>query len=150
MDKKELKKELINYIDINLEKVSKSFAREFKVKYSLSPNQMSSLWYLRKFGRMTMGEFASKMHMSKQQATKHVQLLVERNLLKREYEESNRRTIYIVLAEDGLIATRGAEDIYVERFVNEMSKLSVNDQENLIRAILDINHILPKMKMRAE
>ena len=51
---------LIRYIDNSLEKISKTFAAHYKSNYNLTTRQMSTLWYLKYSGQMTMSEYANK------------------------------------------------------------------------------------------
>lgn len=143
MDREETKHIIIDYIDLNLERVNKTFAKFFKDEHGLSPNQMSVIWYLRKRGRMTMSECADTLHMCRQQATRLIETMVEKNMVERVYSKENRRIIWIVLAPDGLDVIHDVEGRYVENFVRQCDLLAPKEQEAFFNAVSTINRMLP-------
>ena len=145
--RKEFDKEMIGYIDLNLEKVSKPFASFFKNEFGLSHNQMSTLWYLQKDEKMTMGEFSNKMSMSKQQATKLIELLVSKELIKRSYDSKNRRVILISLAPLGYTLIEETKIQFLNNAYNSYELLPIKDQERIINAISTINELLPNFDL---
>ena len=142
-----LKHLIIDYIDLNLEKVNKTFAGFFKSEHGLSPNQMSVIWYLRNTESMTMGECAEKLHMSKQQATQLVNALVERELIKRIYTKENRRTIRIVLAQNGKEIIQDVENRYVRNFVKQCENFTEQEKNDFLQATATINRLLSKLHL---
>lgn len=144
------KTEIIEYINVNLERVSKTLATFFKKQHNLSQNQMSALWYLGKNGQMTMGQLTDKLSMSKQQGTQLVELLVQRGLLSREYPRENRRIIHVSLSETGESVISSIEQAYYENAMCQISKLSEEEQDALMDAIRTINQVLPKLHLGAD
>lgn len=144
------KTDIIEYINVNLERVSKTLATFFKKQHNLSQNQMSALWYLGQNGQMTMGQLTDKLSMSKQQGTQLVELLVQRGLLNREYPRENRRVIHVNLSDKGIEVIASIEQAYYENAMREISMLSENEQVALMDAIRTINHVLPKLHLGAD
>ncbi len=145
--RKEFDKAMIGYIELNLEKVSKPFALFFKNEFCLSHNQMSTLWYLQKDEKMTMGEFSNKMSMSKQQATKLIELLVSKELIQRSYDSKNRRVILISLTPLGYTIIEKVKVQFLNNAYGSYELLPIDDQERIINAISTINELLPKFDL---
>lgn len=146
-DNMDFKKLVIDYIDLNLEQVSKTFAGFFKAEHGLSHNQMSVIWYLRKFGMMTMGECADKMLMSKQQFTQLVNTLVAKGMVKRLYTEENRRIINIILGEKGQEVILDVENRYVQSFLTQLERFTDAEQQDFLMATNIIIRLLPRLQL---
>lgn len=144
----EIKSKIINYIDYNLENISKPFAAFFKEEYGLTPHQMSVIWYLRKIHNMSMSQCAEKLHVTKQQATQLVDNLVKKDLINRVHLECNRRVIKIELTEKGIQVIKDIENRYTKKFVNETNKLKRNEIEEFLNAMEIINKILPRLDFK--
>lgn len=141
-------RELLDYVSVSLESISKAYAAYYKKFYELTPNQMSTLWYLLKGGTMTMTEFVAKLYMSKQQGTQHIEQLVQKGLVEREYRKENRRTIYIKITDNGKAIINDINEKYTTTFLEELSKIDSEDQKLLLEAIKVINKIGPQLELR--
>lgn len=145
MDNNELKHRITDYIDYNLEIVSKPFIAFFKESYGLTLNQMSLIWYLRRAQIMSMSRCAEKLYMTKQQATQLVDTLVKKNLVERSYPKENRRSIEIFLTEKGLEIITDIEDRYTDKFIKQSKKLNSEEIKEFLTAMEIINNVLPKL-----
>ena len=137
---------LVRYIDTHLEYMSKSFQNEFKKRYNISGHQMSSIWYLRKTPNLTMTELANKLNISKQQVTKLVDSLVNKNLVKRKYPASNRRVILLNLTEYALEVIEDVEKVYTENFISILQTKDKEEIDCLFESMNNISNILMKNK----
>lgn len=144
-DNSDLKHKITDYIDYNLERVSKPFIAFFKEEYGLTLNQVSLIWYLRRIEKMSMTKCSEKMYMTKQQTTQLVENLVKKELIARVYPKLNRRVIEIVLSEKGIEVINDIEIRYTKKFVDETKKLNEGEIEEFFKAIEIINNILPKL-----
>lgn len=137
MDKKQI---LLDYIDLNLEKVSKKFVLEFKSGYNISHLQMSTMWYLNKHDGLTMGELANKLRISKQQTTKLIDTMENKTLVIRCHSLENKRNIKVNLTEEGKKILREVEEKYATEFIAMISNEEEADclfasMENIVRIL---------------
>ncbi len=139
---------LIQYIHINLESVSKPFASIFKKEYGLSANLMSIMWYLKSIESISMGDMAEKMNVSKQQLTILVDSLVQKGCVTRIYPKENRRLIHITLSDQGKEVLSEAERHFNVLFEDQIKLLGDTEKEELLNAIDTIVRIMPTINMR--
>ena len=136
---------LIRYINNSLEKISKTFAAHYTSNYNLTTRQMSTLWYLKYSGQMTMSEYANKMQMSRQQATQLIQNLVNDGYVERKYDQNNRRVIYIIISSKGVNVINDIENKYTEQVFSQVKNLTPEQQKRFIEAMQDMNELLELM-----
>ena len=134
-----------HYLTNSLEKISKTFAAQFREGYGLTTKQLSTLWYLNYYGAMTMSEYADKMFISRQQATQMINIMVEKGMIVREHSETNRREIYIRLTEKGTGIVNEVSQRYNDRIYQEVNKLTEEQQIRFARAMNDMNELLDLM-----
>lgn len=147
MTVQEQSKLLLDYISLNLENVSKTFAAFYKAKYQLTPNQMSTIWYLRRFKSMNMSEFAEKMNMSKQQATQLIELMVKKGYVQRQYHPENRRGIWIENTNLAMEAIASCESDFVDNAFSQMEQLTSQEVNDLLESMQTLLKILPKINL---
>lgn len=136
---------LIRYVSNSLEGISKTFAAYYKSDFDLTTNQMSTIWYLKYCGMMTMGEYAQKMQMSRQQATQLINHLVDNDYVKRQYCKENRRVIYILISDKGERVIDEIESKYSRHAFEEIQKLNESQQQRFIEAMEVMNELLPQV-----
>lgn len=136
---------LIRYVSNSLEGISKTFAAYYKSDHDLTTNQMSTIWYLKYCGMMTMGDYAHKMQMSRQQATQLINHLVETGYVKRQYCKENRRIIYILVSEKGEKVIDEIESKYSRHAYEEIQKLNESQQRRFFEAMEVMNELLPRV-----
>ncbi|MCI5774454.1 MAG: MarR family transcriptional regulator [Erysipelotrichaceae bacterium] len=134
MDNKSI---LLAYIDLNLEKISKEFALEFKTIYNISHLQMSAIWYLGKHQSLTMGELAAKLRISKQQATKLADTLENKGLIVREQSKENKRKINVRLSLFGNEVLVKVEEQYTNEFI-----ANITNEEDLTCLFASMENIV--------
>mgnify|MGYP003286364485 CR=1 FL=1 len=145
LNEQQMRAILMRYVSNSLEGINKTFAAYYKSDYDLTTNQMSTIWYLKYCGMMTMGEFANKMQMSRQQATQLINHLVETDYVKRQYSKENRRIIYIKVAEKGERVIDEIESKYSKHAFEEIQRLSIEDQARFVEAMEVLSELLPQV-----
>lgn len=132
MDKKAI---ITRFIGTNLEFVSKEFALEFKKTHNLSTNQMSAIWYLREKPGMKMIDLANKMQMSRQQMTKLIDSLEEKNLVERQINEVERRSVILFDTDEAYQIIDAMQHAYYGRLLGKLEKLSNEDQDRFFESL---------------
>lgn len=100
---------------------------------------------LRQCGSMTMTELAGRLKITKQQATKTVEKLYEKNFVSRIYGERDRRFIHIKITEEGRRYLEGIfrqDENLVERLEEKIGK---EDVKALGEAMETLLRVLPKV-----
>ena len=143
-----ISEKLLKHVSVSLECISKPYAAYYKKYYDLTPNQMSAIWYLLHSGTMTMSQFASTLYMSKQQATQHIEQLVQKGLVERGYQENNRRVINIFVTEKGKNIVEDIKQKYTDTFLEELNKFTETERDELLGAIEVLNKYGPLLELR--
>lgn len=86
---------LITYVMMHHENVSKPFQKFFRGEYGWGSQQLSLICYLCRKDMITMSELADDIEISRQQMTRLVAWAVDNGLAERHYNENNRRSIYV-------------------------------------------------------
>ena len=141
-----MKDNLLKYISLHLQYISKDLLTYYQKGEVISSLQMSILWYLfNEENGFTMGELAKKLNISKQQMTKLVNGLEERGLVKRVYSSTNRRIVIITLCDKGRDIQNKAVDEYYQNFSMKLNKLSKVQQEEFYDSITTISNCILDM-----
>ena len=135
----------IQYVNNSLERISKTFAAYYKDDYELTTKQMSTLWYLKYEGMMTMSQFADKMQMSRQQASQLIAHLVDKGYVQRKYSKMNRRITNIVISDEGNTIVEAVQERFCVHAMQEINGLSKPDQERFLSALMVMNELLPQL-----
>ena len=141
-----MKDNLLKYISLHLQYISKDLLTYYQKGEVISSLQMSILWYLfNEENGFTMGELAKKLNISKQQMTKLVNGLEERDLVKRVYSSTNRRIVIITLCDKGRDIQNKTVDEYYQNFSMKLNKLSKVQQVEFYDSITTISNCILDM-----
>ncbi|APM38825.1 hypothetical protein CKR_1355 [Clostridium kluyveri NBRC 12016] len=134
--------DMVNYLILVHEKLSKPFEDCFKEK--LSALQFNTLCVLRSYGSLTMRELAERMNLSKQQMTKIIAKLVKINFAERNYDKDDRRIIKISATKEADEYIKLESKAFARRLKDIVNSLNEEDLKDLENAIKSMNKILPK------
>lgn len=112
----------------------------------VSPIQIHTLIALRKKKTVNMTELADYLVMTRQQLTKLVDMLVEKDLVMRGTDPNNRRHVMIEITENG---NRLIDEMiaYQSGFISKLQgKLSHEDAQKMLDALVVIKEVLSKLQ----
>ncbi|VVB78522.1 Transcriptional regulator SlyA [uncultured archaeon] len=141
--------ELVNDLFISANLIKSILFKIIKNNKELAPNHSSShvLHMLYKNGIMTMTDIGEDLCISKPNLTVIIEQLVEKNLVKRIYEESDRRVIKIQITDKGKDLLIKTKKIIKEEFKKALSNLNQKDVEDFSKNLKNINAIITKIKL---
>ncbi len=113
--------------------------------FRLTRHQFYTLLALSGEKRLTMGQVAESIAVSREQATRIVAPLVEEGYVKRCYDESNRKLVLVALTEYGQEFIR-KEKVYVrEQLAARFEHLSQQEMERFLKCVSEMKEILKKL-----
>jgi len=108
----------------------------------VSPNQMLAMLYLNLFPRSSMTQLASRLMVSKQQLTKIVDILVEKQMVTRLSDESNRRLVLLELTDSGRLIVETMMCLQAEKSARLFSDITDEERQDLMRALRLLERVL--------
>ena len=96
---------------------------------------MSAIWYLREKPGMKMIDLANKMQMSRQQMTKLIDSLEEKNLVERQINETERRSVILFDTDEAYQIIDAMQQAYYGRLLGKLEKLSNEDQDRFFESL---------------
>jgi len=97
---------------------------------------------IKKGKRTCISTFAKNMNIPVHKATRIVQRLYSKGLIKRETPLNDRRVVYVMLTHKGKESLKKIEDFCFETVLQNISHYSPDDVKELIRIAKTIPHIL--------
>lgn len=94
------------------------------------------LWLEESGGRLKMGELAERVLFSRSGLTRLVDRLEAAGLLKREHCSEDRRAVYAVLTEAGLVARKAAWTVYEPSIARHFARFVTGEEAAVIRDAL--------------
>jgi len=110
----------------------------------ITPMQIHIMCILVK-GKATMTELSNEMAMSKQQMTPIIDKLVSENFVQRDYDNIDRRMIWISLTSSGLAMLEKVKEKALTLLENQLKCLDQNDLLCLNNALIDLGKIINKI-----
>ena len=95
--------------------------------------------------KATMTELSNEMLMSKQQMTPIIDKLVSENFVQRDYDNIDRRMIWISLTSSGLAMLEKVKEKALTLLENQLKCLDQNDLLCLNNALIDLGKIINKI-----
>ena len=95
-------------------------------------------------GCLPMHSIAEQMNMSKQQLTRFIDTLVKKGALTRYNRDSDRRTIYIELTEEGRRLLQEHRRLSRRAHIEKVESLTASEQEELLEAARRFHSLLEK------
>lgn len=139
-----------SYLTFAHETVSKTFVTYFKSRYGLTPNQLNALCYLKPSQGLTMSVLASKMSVSKQQATQLVESLVKRGLVERGPSRESRRSVVVSPTAEGVALMEEGEGVYVNNAMDQMDRLEPQERQAMLEAMDLLARLLPRLNFHPQ
>ena len=122
--------------------------RSETVAYGLSVSQAYALRALSEGGGLTMGTLAGELYLSVSAATRVVDSLVERRLVRRTQDPFDRRVWRVEMSARGRALWRRLEDELLEIDAGVLSRLSPTERRALIRAIAQLSQATTEWRAR--
>jgi DNA-binding MarR family transcriptional regulator len=115
-------------------------------EFSLPRSHYILLAVLKEKKTATMSEICNILYISKPNLTSIIDSLIERKLVKREYDKKDRRIIRIQITEKGE-ETMKMKKIFIKNELKSIfEKLNEKDMDNLYKSFKNIKEILSKIK----
>ena len=115
------------------------------IEVSLTPLHFEILMLLAEEGSLPVFEIGKRLVLAKAHMTQLVDKLVEKEMVEREADPSDRRVTRISLTETGKQSLESLNGIIGEALEKALSSLSENDLKDLSTSLDKIKNILPKM-----
>jgi DNA-binding MarR family transcriptional regulator len=87
---------------------------------------------LRKGGRLNMGELSQRLGITQGVATRMVDLLLEKKLLERSRDETDRRVVFVALSRKGAAIARQIEEYNRSKMAEVLGAVPEKDREYLL------------------
>jgi|GEM_PF-1710048 Transcriptional regulators len=116
----------------------------------LTPTQMRSLYALAIQDHVPMGSLAANMNISKQQLTKVIDTLVEKNYVERAVHTSNRRQVMVQLSEKGATLVNHVLDAIADTLEPSFEKFTQQEKDEFYNATLTIKRLLSRIQYDVE
>ena len=115
-------------------------------EYRTNSHGFSMLYALRKYQNqpITMTKFADEMGITKQQLTKLVNDLEDRNYVRRIHSKENRRQVYISITEEGLAYLEVLIGELVHELLRTMSAFSRDEKEQIRSSVTVLSELFRK------
>lgn len=110
----------------------------------LTKSQMMIMCAINELGAANMGELARRIAVSREQATRAVQPLVEAGYVDRRHNEENRRTVTVSLTPAGTRLLLDHFDFVDQRISEELRSLSDQERRQLVETSRRANDLLCK------
>lgn len=94
---------------------------------------------------LSMGELAEKMCISREQASRVINPLADRNLINRRIHPGNRRQIDISLSESGKTCLESLQESYSRAMLTALDKLTPEELQEFLSSIKIVIHTLEKI-----
>lgn len=111
-------------------------------KSPIPASQMLALLSLNLFPCSSMTQLATRLMVSKQQLTKIVDSLVEKNMVRRMSSEENRRLVLLELTDKGTEVIEKMQTYQAEKASRLFSQITEEERLNLIQSLELIRRIL--------
>lgn len=112
---------------------------------SLLHSNKSILEVLIKKGPTPMTEIGKELCISKPNLTVIIDHLIQENLVKRSYDDKDRRIIKIDITEKGINSLKKSKEIIKEEFKKMLNQLNKKDAETLSSSLKDFKEIIEKI-----
>ena len=93
---------------------------------------------------LTMSELAAQMHTTKQQLTRLVNALEEKNLAKRSHDTKNRRLVYVSITPEGIDAMEQLKESMLEATKEGLSSFTPEELAQLSQCLDTLSSLMPK------
>lgn len=143
MKKQSLIEELLEVLPYWHYRIEKPLKQSLKEKISLEAYYC--LRVLEKEGPMTMSALCLRSNITKQQATRLIDALYHHDFVQRSHDTQDRRNIYIEITPQ---AVAYLDSLCEPKRIK--STLSKEDQETLLKAVLMLKEVLPRIAMEEE
>lgn len=101
-------------------------------EHDLTGSQVFALWQIRDSGPMTMGDLAEALAVTHGVATRMVDRLVEKGMLERSRDDSDRRVVLVSLSELGVSITTEVVESALQVFRNVFRSVRQSDREEYL------------------
>lgn len=101
----------------------------------LTPQQLHTVMWLSREGRLTMGTLAQRLGITEKTVTGLVDRLERNGCVERVRDEADRRVVHVCLAERGLAVARKLEASFRVRMRAMLEVLESRDREDLFRIL---------------
>lgn len=116
----------------------------------LTRYQMFLMMVLARKERMTMGQAASSIGCSREQATRLVAALVEDGYVERIHSRENRKLVYVCLTEKGALVMKHEKAAAREKLEEDFGCLSDEDRDTFFRSMEQFGSVLRKLEAYQE
>lgn len=107
--------------------LSKRF-KDIRAQTNLNPGSLYILGLINKHSSLTMSEIGCKLGIPKPHVTAHIDRLIRSKMVKRNYDENDRRIINITLTEKG---KKDINDIFLSLSQDLKARIETLDEEKL-------------------
>lgn len=116
----------------------------------LTKTQLKAILIIANEQTMSMSELADHMCISREQATRVINLLADRGLIHREIHPGNRRQIDIRLSSQGITCLEDMKATYSELLFSSLDRLGPEELQKFLDAVDVVIHTLGKLLSTAE
>jgi MarR family transcriptional regulator, organic hydroperoxide resistance regulator len=131
----------ISEVWLTVKKLMKSVnhhGQDISERHELTGPQVFALWQIRDSGPLTMGDLSEALAVTHGVATRMVDRLVDKGMLERSRDESDRRVVLVSLSELGVSVTTEAVDSALELFREVFRGVSPSDREEYLSLLMRI------------
>ena len=114
-------------------------------QYRLTKTQLMIILALSIHPGLTMGELSEKISTSREQASRAVTPLVNRQLISRNINQLNRRQINVALTAEGKKCLTHIKEVYHELLVSSFDKLSDEELHTFFVSLKNVSQTLTKL-----
>jgi DNA-binding MarR family transcriptional regulator len=129
---------LDEHIIVALRRISQaieSYSRYLWQEYGLTAPQLGALRELKRHGEVTPGRLAELLHITPQTMAGILSRLVARRLVSRRRDESDRRSYFVTITDEGLRLADAAPSLLRDRFREELSRLAQWEQTQMLATL---------------
>ena len=112
---------------------------------TLTPTQMRTLYALAIHDYVPMGALATHMDISKQQLTKVIDILVDKNFVERVTHPSNRRQVMVQLSAKGASLVDSVLSTIADSLEPFVEKFTAEEQDEFYAATLTIKRLMARI-----
>lgn len=114
-------------------------------QYHLTKTQLMIIVALSRYPGITMSELSEKISASREQTSRAVSPLVQRQLISRDTNQLNRRQINMALTDDGFRYLSHIKENYLDMFFSAFDRLSEEERKTFLASLKNISDTLSRM-----
>ena len=116
----------------------------------ISSVHLQIMFILKHNGRLNMSKLGKMIMVPKPNVTVFIDKLIALGFVEREYNESDRRTVFVNLTEEGRKYLTGYFEEMKKYFKELIKNYSIDDQVHLKSISVNLNYFIDKFKSRKE